>query len=271
MKKILASLLLLTGSLAVQAQQKEGKVIYQRTTQFNISFSAAGGPPPGIEQAMPKSRTDRFELNFANNQMVLKQLEEEIQDDNFSGGPNVQFRTIGGGGADDVTFCDFTTRRKTELREFMDKKYLISDSISKGNWKLGEETKTILNHLCRKATSQRTGKRMQTVMENGKVERKEVADTAAIVAWFTTDIPVAASPEAQGQLPGLVLELDINNGRQVYTAVSIDPKAAVATIKEPTKGKKVTREEFDTARTKALEEMQRNMGGNGRAVRIVTN
>ena len=78
-------------------------------------------------------------------------MEDEIQDDNFSGGGGgVMIRTMGGG-ADDAVFCDFEKSRKVETREFFDKKFLISDSIRRGNWKLSDETKTILNHLVSKS------------------------------------------------------------------------------------------------------------------------
>jgi GLPGLI family protein len=100
-------------------------------------------------------------------------------------------------------------------------------------------------------------------MDNGKMERKEINDTTAIVAWFTNDIPVPAGPEVQGQLPGLILALDMNNGRMVYKALDIQTKVDIASIKEPTKGKKLTPDEFVKERDKMMQEMQKNNQGNG--------
>lgn len=263
MKKIFFSAFALLAIGRVNAQQKEGKVIYQRTTQMQMRIA----DNTGSENETMRTRTDKFEMNFANGQMVWKPMEDEMQDDNFSGGGGVMIRTFGGG-VDDVTFCDFEKTRKVELREFFDKKFLIADSIRRGNWKLSDETKTILNHLCRKAVSQRIGKRMMMSMDNGKMERKEVDDTSTIAAWFTTDIPVSAGPEVQGQLPGLILSLEINNGRTVYTALEISPKADIASIKEPTKGKKVTPDEFTKERNKMMEEMQKNNQGGNMRIRM---
>jgi GLPGLI family protein len=259
MKKVIFSSLLVAASLAGTAQQKEGKVMYERTMQMQIRMAEGDGP----QQEMSRTRTDRFELNFANGQMVYKQMEDDIQDEGFGGGDGVMIRSIGGGG-DDVTFCDFQKLRKVESREFFDKKFLIIDSIRRDSWKLGEETKTILNHICRKATSQRIGKRMTMSMDNGKMERKEITDTSLLVAWFTTDIPVPAGPEVQGQLPGLILELETNNGRAIYKAIEISPEANQKQIKEPTKGKKVSPDEFAIERNKMMDEMERNGGGNFR-------
>lgn len=259
MRKIIFSAFVLLSVGSVDAQQKEGKVIYQRSTQMQMVIADHNGS----ENEAMRTMTDKFEMNFANGQMIWKPMEDNIQDDNFgSEGGGVMIRSFGGG-ADDATFCDFDKARKVELREFFEKKFLIADSIRRGNWKLTDETKTILNHVCRKATSQRIGKRMMMNMDNGKMERKEIDDTSTIVAWFTPDIPVSAGPEVQGQLPGLILGLETNNGRIVYTALEISPKADIASIKEPTKGKKVSPDEFTKERNKMLEEMEKNnQGGN---------
>jgi GLPGLI family protein len=253
MKKMFFSAFALFSLTIINAQQKEGKVIYERVTQLQMRFADHNGS----ESESMRNKSDKFELNFANGQMIMTTIEDELPDDNMSGGGGMVIRTMGAG-ADDVTFCDFDKARKVELREFFDKKFLIADSIRRGNWKLTDETKTILNHTCRKATSQRIGKRMMMSMDNGKMERKEMDDTSSIVAWFTTDIPVSAGPEVQGQLPGLILGLETNNGRSVYTAIEISPKADIASIKEPTKGKKVTPDEFTKERNKMMDDMQMN-------------
>lgn len=251
MNKIVLCGLAMITLTSLQAQQKEGKVIYERTTQMQLRINDDAG-----EREMPRTRTDKFEMDFANGQLVVRTMEDEMPEESPGGG-GMMIRTFGGG-VDDITYCDLGAAKKVEQREFFDKKFIITDSIRRGNWKLTDETKTILNHLCRKATSQRIGKRMMMSMDNGKMERKEVEDTSTLIAWFTTDIPVAAGPEVQGQLPGLILELETNNGRSVYKALELSSKADITAIKEPTKGKKVTPDEFAKERNKMFEEMQRN-------------
>lgn len=103
------SLLIAMASLA---QQKEGKVTYERNTQMSININNGAEPIQHI-------RKDKFELNFANNQMVWQQLPEDIQEEPVSNGGMV-FRTVGGGG-DDIVFIDFEKSRKVEGREFGDK------------------------------------------------------------------------------------------------------------------------------------------------------
>jgi GLPGLI family protein len=255
-KTILAwPLFLLVTSL--WGQQKEGTVVYERTMQLQIRINDDNA----IEQMLPKTRIDRFELTFGNNQSLWKHVDEEENNDEFGGG-GMQIRMVGPG-QNDVLFCDFNNARRIEQRELFDKKFVVEDTIRKLNWKLTGESQTFLGHPCQKATAQRITQRMQMTIDNGKMERKEVADTNNIVAWFTNDIPVSAGPEVQGQLPGLILALDINDGRMVYKVLEMSPKVDLASIKEPTKGKKVTPAQFNDERNKMMDEMQKNNQGNG--------
>jgi len=263
MKKIvIAGCLILSVSL-VPAQPKEGKVTYERTSQMMAHININGE-----ENVVPQSRTDKFELTFGNNQSLWKQAEQEIQDNDNVNSGGMQIHMIVAG-SDDVLFNDFATAKKVELRVLFDKKFIVDDSIRPMKWKMGEETKTILNHLCQNASTVRYSKRTTMNIDNGKMERKEIDDTANITAWFTTDIPVSAGPaEYQGQLPGLILAMDVNNGRQVFKAIDIAEKADLSVIKEPQGKKRYTPDEFKKESAKMMDEMQRNNGGGNRQIRI---
>src|ERR1035437_2498868 len=260
MKKIVFSAACTLFAMTLAAQQKEGKVIYERTLQMQVNISDNNE----MAQMMPRTRKDKFVLSYGNNQSLWKHEDEEINNDEASGN-GVQIKMVGPG-QNDVVFQDFTTGKKVEQRDMMDKKFIIEDSVKKLNWKLTGETQTVMGHLCSKAIAQRIGKRMQMSMDNGKMERKEISDTSNLIAWFTNDIPISAGPEVAGQLPGLILSLDINNGRMVYTAMEISGKTDVAAIKPPTKGKKVTLEEYRAETSKMMEEMEKNNQGNGKRV-----
>ena len=267
MKRILTISCALFAITCATAQQKEGRVIYERTVQMQVNFA---GMNDEIQHLIPRSRTDKFELIFGNNQSIYKQAEQEQEEETGFGGDGggVQIRMVGQG-TNDVIYSNLESGTRTELRELFEKKFIIDDSIRPLKWKMTGETKTILNHNCMKATATQTGPRMTMSMENGKMERKEVMDTSVIVAWFASDIPVSAGPsEFQGQLPGLILEMDIANGRQVFKAVDIKGKADLAMIKEPTGKKHYTPEEFRKERDKMFQQMQQNGGGPGRVIRM---
>jgi GLPGLI family protein len=256
--------------VAANAQQKQGKVLYERVSQMTMRMQ---GMNEEMERMIPKSRTDKFELTFGNNQSLWKSAEPDADDDVIrgdagEGGGGFQIRMVAAG-SNDVLFYDFETSKTTQRVELMDKTFIVGDSIRPMKWKMTGETKQILNHNCMKATTTRVFMRPQISMDNGKMERKEVADTSVIVAWIASDIPVSAGPaEYQGQLPGLILEMDVANGRQVFKATSIEEKADLAVIKEPTGKKKLTQEEYRKEREKMFEEMQMNNGGGRRIMRM---
>lgn len=266
MAKLIAFVCLLVSfSLSSLAQITSGKIIYSRTVQLQIRIS---GDMQGMENMLPKSRTDKYELHFANNKGLWKQMEDDSQEEMARSADGVQIRTFSFG-SDDVSFVNLDAMMKTDSRELGTKKFIVEDTLKRSAWKLSDETKTILGHVCRKATTQRIGKRMMMNMDNGKMERKEIADTSNIVAWFAADIPVSIGPaDFQGQLPGAILELEANNGKTLYVATEITEKPDLAIIKEPKSGKKITNAEFNKEREKMLDEMQRNNSGPGRTIRV---
>ena len=266
MKRIVSTGIALLAIIVADAQQKEGKVTYERTVQMQVSFA---GMNEEMQRMIPRSRTDRFELTFANNQTLYKAVEQEEEDETMSGDQGgVQIRMVAQG-ANDVIYNNLETGKRVEQREVMDKKFIINDSIRPLKWKMTGETKMILNHNCMKAVATQISPRTMTTMDNGKLERKEIIDTAAIVAWFASDIPVSAGPsEFQGQLPGLILEMDVANGRQVYKAIELKDKADITIIKEPTGKKHYTPEEFRKERDAMIQQMQHNNGGSNRVIRM---
>lgn len=264
MNKILLTSAVSLFTFLAQAQQKQGKVTYERVSQMRINIADNNNG----EQSQAQTRTDKFELTFGNNQSLWKQAEKENEDEDNVNSGGMQIRMIIAG-SDDVLYNNFADAKRTELRVFLEKKFIIDDSIRSLKWKLSDETKTILNHVCRKATANTVNPRVTMNINNGVMERKEIQDSVAITAWFAADIPVTAGPaEYQGQLPGLILALDINNGRTVYKAIDISEKTDLTSIKAPTGKKHYTPAEFRKERDRMMEEMQQNNGGGNRQIRI---
>src|SRR5258706_9709609 len=101
MKKILTVVCTFLAVGLVQAQQKQGIVTYERVVQLQIQIS---GDDEALQNMLPKTRKDNFELVFGNNQSVWKQAEKEMEDD--GGGLNnsgMQIRMIGSG-TDDILY-----------------------------------------------------------------------------------------------------------------------------------------------------------------------
>jgi GLPGLI family protein len=107
--------------------------------------------------------------------------------------------------------------------EMLGKVYIVEDSLPTPNWKILNDIKDVAGHICMKAMIQDTVKKQK------------------IVAWFAQDIPVNAGPERLYGLPGLILELDINDGAMTIEATKIENKKLTTELDLPKKqkGKKI--------------------------------
>ena len=242
-----------------QAQQQEGKIVYERTMQLQIQLNHED---EAMRNMVPKERKDRFECLFSNNQSIWRAVEEESDAGDMvfnSGGAEIRMIMPE---SNDIIYADFAKQMKVEQREMMTKTFVIQDSIKRLNWKIAEDTKQVLGFNCKKAVAERTQKGFRMSMDNGNMTRVEVTDTLNIVAWFTNEISGYNGPEQYpGQLPGTILEIDINNGRTKFIATEVNKKVDVKEIKEP-KGKKITQAEFAVEREKMFKQMEANGGGN---------
>lgn len=250
-------LLAISGS----SQVKEGKIIFERVFQFQVQLADNN---PAMQNMIPRERKDRFELLFANNKSLWRPVEDESQGDemNFGGEDGGARMIIRMPGSEDIMYHNLDETKRVEQRDLGGKTFIINDSIRRMNWKITGESKTILGYKCMKAITQRTQENFRMQMDNGKATRERVMDTLNIIAWFTNEIFGSFGPENyQGQLPGTILEVDVNNGRTSLKALEVVTKVDADAIKEPSKGKKLTPEEFAKEREKLFKEMQENGGG----------
>ena len=97
-------------------------------------------------------------------------------------------------------------------------------------------------------------------------EEKPAIKTQIVTAWYTPQIPVSAGPADYWGLPGLILEINAGRTTMLCTEIVINPENSIE-IKEPSKGKEVSRDEFNTMMKKKSEELRENFqnrrGGRG--------
>jgi len=81
-----------------------------------------------------------------------------------------------------------------------------------------------------------------------KAETKDESKGQTIHAWFTDGINFFGGPEGYGGLPGMILELVINDGDVTITAqkVTLDGEDVTLPIPKKMKGKDITFAEFDS-------------------------
>jgi GLPGLI family protein len=272
MKKIQLVLGLMIALISIStsaiAQMKEGKISYERKINMHRNL-----PDPQMKSMVPEFRTDKFELIFNEAVSLFRSVVDDEAPDPFAnagggggGGMRMNFRMPTAN-----TYTDLAKQTQYEERAFFEKEFLIIDSLKQYKWKLSEETKTIAKQLCKKATTMITAPqiRMRVSMGGGGNNTDTTANTTRapketeLVVWYAENIPVSFGPDNYSGLPGVIMEIDQDNGATVTTAVEVSAKYPKKELVAPTKGDKMNRAQFQENMQKLMQDMQRGGGGMG--------
>lgn len=242
---ILLTLAIIATGLAQNETGKSvdsGKITY--VEKVKIEIKTIDGVSDETMASFPKERASQKILYFTSEYSLYvnekKNTSEDVVNEE-NGGAMVKIRMVE---PDDKYFCDLKSKKRLEQKEFMSRIFLIESDMSTAQWKLTGNRKTILNYPCQEAVLQDTSKK--------------------ISAWFTPMIPVASGPGIYGNLPGLILAIDINDGERTITAISIDETTPDKnSMAKPKEGKKVTQEQFAKIRDEKMKEMGAEGGGSG--------
>lgn len=267
--KFWSLLVLLLGITTVQAQVKEGAITYERKINMYKRIT-----DEQMRAYIPEFRTSKHVLLFSDSASIYKTIPEDEMPEAGNGG-NVRVMVRMGGGDADELYKDFTKSKSFRQTDIGAKTYVIEDSIKTQKCKLTDETKTILGYTCRKAVASQTQRiggsvRMITNMNGNSDTTKNTKSTQTqeveVVAWYAENIVSPVGPENNGGLPGVILQLDINKGEMLYTAIEIKKEVNKKEVKVPSKGKKITNEEYAKLMQQMMENMQQ--GGGGRMMRF---
>jgi GLPGLI family protein len=252
---------------------KEGKISYERKINMHRNL-----PDPQMKSMVPEFRTDKFELIFNENASLFRSVVDDEAPDPFAnagggggGGMRFNFRMPSAN-----TYTDLAKQMQYEGREFFEKEFLIVDSLKQYKWKLSEETKTIAKQLCKKATTMVTAPQMRMRISIGGPGNN--SDTTSntprapketeLVVWYAENIPVSFGPDNYSGLPGVIMEIDQDNGATVTTAVEVSAKYPKKELVAPTKGDKMNRAQFQENMQKLMQDMQRGGGMGGMRIRV---
>ncbi|GAB5550897.1 MAG: GLPGLI family protein [Saprospiraceae bacterium] len=255
MKKITLLLCCLLGfSLFINAQN-EGEVLFQETMKIEIKLPEGSGiTAEQLKKMMPSERVSKYVLSFNETATLYKAKKGEEPEDQEFNSDNGEMRIkmrFSGASADNATYLDLKKETLIEKKDFMGKTFLVQDKDPKLPWKLGTETKMILDYNCRKASAE--------------------IDDRTIEAWFTTELPIASGPGSYFGLPGMILEVssDGKSGKRHLMATEVNLKTLEADqITAPKKGKKVSSEAFKKIVEEKTKEMQEQMGSGGNRIII---
>lgn len=215
---------------------RSGKVVYEEVAKIEIHLD---GDAAALAASLPKERKSQKSLVFNENASLYTNVKQaEASEDAMaeSGGMMVMVRMQE---PDNKMYTDFAGKKQIEQREFMTRMFLIEKELGVSDWKITGNTKDIIGYTCQEAV-------------------REPNDSTRIVAWFTPAIPIPSGPAEYLNLPGLVLAVDLDNGRRTLTAKTIEPmEVDNKMLAKPKEGKKTTEAEFK----KIVDEKMKEMGG----------
>lgn len=217
--------LLLAGS--TQAQQTEGVVNYTRKTYVSkiithLTYLSQEEKDRSVQIRKnweEDNKGEKMKLAFNANESLYTYGDQNSTED---GGYSWRTEEL-------KLYRNFEKDKKIDIIEMLGKTYVVEDSLHTPTWKIGNQIKDIAGYVCMKA------------------ETEDLIKKQKITAWFAQDISVPAGPERYNGLPGIILELNLNDGDVVIEATSVTLKKITPDdLKLPkVKGKKINDAAYD--------------------------
>lgn len=170
---------------------------------------------------------------------------------------------------DEMDFMNMRRKRKKDE----DKKDEKDKAEKKGNRSVAasgsmEKAKDDTIKEDDKAVTEKTEKTAETTTDAENKTKDfmseiEVPKEIEVTAWYTMQIPVNQGPGEYWGLPGLILEVNAGRTTLLCSKIVMNP-AEKSEIKKPTKGKEVTKKEYNDIIKKKMEEMREMYGGRNR-------
>lgn len=253
------------------AQDFQGKAYYFSKT--SIDMSNFGGREMSedrrkqIAERMKNAFEKTYILTFNKTESIYKE-EEKLAAPGQGG-----FRMMMGSFTGGAQYKNVKEKRLLQEQEFFGKQFLIKDSLPKLEWKLGSETKQIGKYMCFKATAvkkvdgldfnsmrrrnrdnEEEAKAKDSTAVKNPLDEVEVPKEILVTAWYTPQIPINQGPGEYWGLPGLILEVNADRTTILCSKIVMNPSEKEV-IKIPSKGKEVTKQEYNDIIKKKMKEM----------------
>jgi GLPGLI family protein len=213
-----------------------------------------------------RKRVKIMSLSYRNGESLYEEIkgkEDNTPPPTSGGGGAVVMMSSssGPGGISPIIYKNRTTNELVTQETFMDRTFLITDPLKNFNWELHDDEGIINGYKCKKATITSTILTSSAISGNTTLdeiaklrENPESTTTTTTTAWYCPDIPISDGPGFYQGLPGLIVQIQMSE-HQTITLDKIEELPVKQKIKKPTKGKKVTRDEFNKIQMQRLEQM----------------
>lgn len=217
----------------VFSQNNKGVAIYTKSYVENVDVKETF-----ISKQMKNMKQEfeslNFNLRFTKDESIFEVLESINLEDNM-----LAKLALTVGGSNGLFYINTKDRSILNSKESFGQEFIVKKALESIKWNLHNETKRIDNYVCYKATA------IYVVINNKGTFNHPVE------AWYTTEIPVGFGPIGYGGLPGLIVELSVQNFKYQMQQITFNPNKQFK-IKKPTKGKLVTEAEFNAIGKEAM-------------------
>jgi len=260
----LIPVLILFFSKSMVGQEFKGLATYKTDMKMNIKLDSANANVNAdqmnmIQEQMRLSMQKEFLLSFTKAESNWK--EQESLEKPSTPSNEFQIQIVGmGGGTDGLLYKNTKNKKSKESFDSFGKLFLISGDLEAVDWELTSETKQIGKFTCYKAIAKNEVTETKITEVNGEKKETEKKKTETITAWYAPEISVNHGPDNYWGLPGLILEVSDGSRMMICTQVVLNPDKDVQ-IEIPSKGKKVTSDEYEKIMAAQVEKMNKMHGG----------
>lgn len=275
--KNLLLLMIILVSNQIISQDFQGKAYYFSKTSPDMSGWGNGQ----MTDAQKKQISDRMKGMFEKSYILTFDKissiyeEEEVLSAPGKGGFNWWSSFTAG-----PQYKNINDNQFVQDQDFYGRQFLITDSLEKLDWKIGNETKQIGKYLCIKATAVKTvdefdwrsmrgkSRKNKTESQNKSEKTKsitediEIPKTINVVAWYTPQIPISQGPGEFWGLPGLILEVNADRTTILCSKITLNPQDKIK-IKAPEKGRVISRDDYNSTVKQKMIEMREMYRGRG--------
>ena len=275
--KNLLLLMIILVSNHIISQDFQGKAYYFSKTSPDMSGWGNGQ----LTDAQKKQISDRMKGMFEKSYILTFDKissiyeEEEVLSAPGKGGFNWWSSFTAG-----PQYKNINDNQFVQDQDFYGRQFLITDSLEKLDWKIGNETKQIGKYLCIKATAVKTvdefdwrsmrgkSRKNKTESQNKSEKTKsitediEIPKTINVVAWYTPQIPISQGPGEFWGLPGLILEVNADRTTILCSKITLNPQDKIK-IKAPEKGRVISRDDYNSTVKQKMIEMREMYRGRG--------
>lgn len=236
MKKLFLIISVMTA-LFTQISVAQVKVTYLEKLKVTKQMEPQMANPKVAQMVKDKlKQMDRSSSLYYNDGQSMYELEKKQEEQTA----NVIVQSMGGIGC---VYKDSKSQEIITQESILDRQFLIVEKMPVVTWVPDKETKKIGKFDCHKAHT-----------EKGET------------GWYCPDIKIADGPSIYSGLPGLILAVELE-GKE-YIMQSIDFNYSKARIEKPTKGKKISRNDFIKLKDKKMKEMNISSGGSVKVIKM---